>query len=114
MAPTTLDLSNLSRSMNEMLVLSALEEGSRHGYQLAIDVEERSAGLFAFKHGTLYPILHRLEGKKLIAGTWSNEGLRGRRKAYKLTPAGRAYANELRREWRAVMSTLSTIIGDGP
>jgi len=112
MAPAILDLSNLSRSLNEMLVLSALAEGSRHGYQLALDVEQMSGGLFGFKHGTLYPILHRLEAKKLIIGSWSDEGLRGRRKAYSLTDHGRAYAAELRDEWRAVMATLHRIIGE--
>ncbi len=114
MAAKRLDLSNLSRSLNELLVLAALERGPRHGYRLALDVESRSAGLFTFKHGTLYPILHRLEREKLIEGSWSDEGLRGRRRAYRLTAAGRAYAAELRVEWRQLMSSLERVTGEEP
>ena len=81
-----LDLSNLSKSLNEVLVLTALAGGARHGYQLAQEVEEQSGGLFKFRHGTLYPILHKLERQKLIKGRWSDEGKRGRVAA----PCGRS------------------------
>ena len=112
MVDKKLDLSNLSRSMNEMLVLAALEDGPKHGYRLALDVESSSDGLFSFKHGTLYPIPHRLERNQLIAGSWSNEGRRGRRRAYELTDAGRAYTTELRAEWRSFVSNLLRTIGE--
>ena len=56
----------LSRSCNELLVMAALDRGVIHGYQLAVEIEERSEGVFRFNHGTLYPILHRLEEKGLV------------------------------------------------
>lgn len=58
-----------------------------HGYQIATTIGERGDGYFHFKHGTLYPILHRLEEDGLIQGTWSKEGGR-RRKVYSLTHRG--------------------------
>ena len=61
------DTSNLSRSCNEALILGSLRGGPRHGYQLALEIEERSKGVFGFNHGTLYPILHRLEKAGLIS-----------------------------------------------
>jgi DNA-binding PadR family transcriptional regulator len=60
----------------------------KHGYQVALDVSERSGGLFTFQHGTLYPILHRLEKAGLLSGAWS-DGTGRRRKVYRLTPDGR-------------------------
>lgn len=48
-----------------------LGRGSMHGYQLAFECEQRGGGLFAFKHGTLYPILRTLEHDDLIQGLWS-------------------------------------------
>jgi DNA-binding PadR family transcriptional regulator len=111
MAGQHLDLSNLSKSLNEILVLTALADGTRHGYQLAQDVEERSSGLFRFKHGTLYPILHKLERQQLIQGRWSDEGRRRRRRAYELTAAGRTYAAALGAEWHQLLSTLFEMIG---
>ena len=85
-----LDIQAFARGMNELLVLAALRSGPRHGYQIALELERRSGGLFSLQHGTLYPILHRLERGGLIAGEWSRRGGR-RRKVYALTSPGRAH-----------------------
>ena len=82
------DAQGFARDIHELLVLAALRGEAKHGYQVALDVESESNGLFRFKHGTLYPILHRLEKDGSIAGSWSTEGGR-RRKVYTLTKAGR-------------------------
>jgi len=90
----------LSRSCNELLVMAALNRGMSHGYQLAVDIEERSDGAFRFNHGTLYPILHRLEEKGLVAGSWSDRSDGGRRrKSYALTEKGRKYLRTERAAW---------------
>jgi len=81
------DVQAFARDINELLVLSTLRDGPKHGYQIGLDVETESNGLFRFRHGTLYPILHRLEGEGLIRGTWSKAGGR-RRKVYSLTGSG--------------------------
>lgn len=85
---TDFDVQGFARDINVLLVLSTLREGPRHGYQIAIDVEENSNGLFRFRHGTLYPILHRLEEEGFIAGSWSSGGGGRRRKVYALTGSG--------------------------
>jgi PadR family transcriptional regulator PadR len=95
-----LEAQNLTRSCNEALILSALAAGPLHGYQLALVIEERSDGFFRFNHGTLYPILHRLEKDGLIAGAWSDEGPRRKRKSYTLTARGRRHLDGLRAGWR--------------
>jgi len=81
------DVQGFARDINELLILSSLRAGAKHGYQIALDVETDSNGLFRFQHGTLYPILHRLEEDGLIQGSWSREGGR-RRKVYALTRRG--------------------------
>ena len=95
MSTSPISIQGLPRSCNEALILACLAGGPRHGYQLALDLETRSGGAFRLKHGTLYPILHRLEQEALIEGAWDDEGPRGKRKAYRLTPAGQARAAEL-------------------
>jgi PadR family transcriptional regulator, regulatory protein PadR len=91
------DIQAFTKGLNELLVLGALGAGPRHGYQIVLDVERRSGGRFVFQHGTLYPILHRLEAEGLIAGRWE-EGAGRRRKAYRITAAGRRRISaELRR-----------------
>ncbi|WP_420438202.1 PadR family transcriptional regulator [Candidatus Palauibacter sp.] len=99
---------SLSKRINELLVLAVLDRGPAHGYQIALSVEERTGGAFSFQHGTLYPILHRLETDGHVRGTWSGEGRR--RKTYALTDAGRAElaagAAELERQFRALLALL--------
>lgn len=83
-----LDVLAFARHINELLVLGALSDEPKHGYQIALDTEARSGGLFVLQHGTLYPVLHRLEAAKLVRSAWREEGGR-RRRVYTLTKAGR-------------------------
>ena len=62
----------LLKGNTETLLLALLEVESMYGYQMAKEVDERSNGYFAFKEGTLYPALHRLERDSLIAGNWQD------------------------------------------
>ena len=98
----------LSKRINELLVLAVLERGPAHGYQIALSVEERTGGAFSFQHGTLYPILHRLEAEGRVRGQWGGEGRK--RKTYEITSAGRAEleagAAELERQFRALLALL--------
>ena len=98
MQRTMLEAQALAKTIHELLVLATLRDGDKHGYQIALDVEERSEGAFVFQHGTLYPILHRLEAEKLIRGRWSGGEGQRRRKVYALTAAGRRRLAE-GREW---------------
>lgn len=92
------DPQRFSRGLYELVVLAALADRTMHGYQVALEVAERSDGLFVLQHGTLYPVLHRLEKAKLVRSEWSEgEGVR-RRRVYALTGAGRKHlATELLR-----------------
>ncbi len=101
---------SLAKSCNEALILACLEEGARHGYQIALDIEEKGGGYFRFNHGTLYPILHKLEKEGLIKGAWSDEGPRGKRKSYGLTAKGRRYGARLRAGWRKFIEHFLEVV----
>ncbi|MGD8873108.1 MAG: helix-turn-helix transcriptional regulator [Gemmatimonadota bacterium] len=90
MNETDFDVQGFARDIHELLVLSTLRDTAKHGYQIALDVEADSNGLFRFKHGTLYPILHRLDAEGLIKGSWA-KGEGRRKKVYSLTAAGRRH-----------------------
>lgn len=98
----------LSKRINELLVLAVLDHGPAHGYQIALSVEERTGGAFSFQHGTLYPILHRLEADGRVRGLWQGEGRR--RKTYWITRAGRSDlavgGEELERQVHALLALL--------
>jgi len=108
---TDFDVQGFARDINVLLVLSVLRDGPKHGYQIAVDVESDSNGLFRFRHGTLYPILHRLESDGLIEGSWSREGRGRRKKVYSLTRSGQGYLSGGRDRIAEVLSGLMKMIG---
>jgi DNA-binding PadR family transcriptional regulator len=77
-----------------LAILSLLQEGPRHGYQLIKDLTERSGGLYRASAGTVYPTLQQLEDEGLV----QSDAQDGRR-TYRLTPEG---VGELEREKETV------------
>jgi len=106
---TDFDVQGFARDINELLVLSALRDEPKHGYQIALDVETDSNGLFRFRHGTLYPILHRLEDAGLIRGSWADEGGR-RKKVYALTERGRRHLSGETSRVHEIVSRLLSLL----
>lgn len=66
-------------------ILLSLSDATRHGYGIAKDVEERTAGDVKLGPGTLYGTLVRL----VAAGLVSEGPVSDRRRNYLLTPLGR-------------------------
>lgn len=91
MTATEFDPQRFSRSLYELVVLATLSDGAMHGYQIGLEVADRSNGLFVLQHGTLYPVLHRLEEAGLIRGRWSHPKGERKRKVYEMTAAGRRH-----------------------
>jgi PadR family transcriptional regulator, regulatory protein PadR len=106
-----IDIQAFAKGLHEMLVLRAIRDGPRHGYQIALDVEQQTDGMFVLQHGTLYPILHRLEAEKLIIGQW-DEAAGRRRKTYRLTAAGRSRLSAEGVRVRKVMDTVIRYAGE--
>jgi DNA-binding PadR family transcriptional regulator len=78
------------RAMQEatFMILTALADGSQHGYGIIADVQEISDGQVRLRPGTLYTALDRLRADELI-GVDREEIVDGRlRRYYRLTPAG--------------------------
>jgi len=70
------------------MILTALADGSQHGYGIITDVAEISGGRVRLRPGTLYTALDRLRVDGLI-GVDREEIVDGRlRRYYRLTPAG--------------------------
>ncbi len=67
--------------------------------------------MFGFNHGTLYPILHKLEKDGLIKGVWDTKSQARKRKNYELTPKGKKHIQSQRKAWREFMDCFSGIIG---
>ena len=100
-------LSEVRKGSAEVLVLNALDGRDRHGYDIARYIETQSGGAIEFHSATLYPTLHKLEKKGLIAGRWVERAGERRRRFYRITPAGRATLREQRKSWRVFVDALT-------
>ena len=95
----------------ELLILAQIEMRARHGYEIACEIERRSAGVVTFQPASLYPVLYRLERKGWIAGRWVEKAGQRRRRYYKLTPSGRKQLGEQRSSWSAFLAGLRQTAG---
>jgi len=102
---------NLKRGSMELLILSALEGGTRHGYEIGKLLEHRSGGKLEFRVSTLYSALYRMEDNGWIKGRWVEKEGERRRCYYALTPAGVAALETQRNEWKAFATVVNQVLG---
>jgi PadR family transcriptional regulator PadR len=105
-----MDVTNVKKAVSETLILGLLGERKMHGYEIGSEIERRSKGYFAFKHGTLYPVLHRLEAQGLVTGEWVMGREERPRKYYRLTKAGQGYRRESTAAWRDFVANITTLV----
>ena len=75
-------------------MLMALLESSKHGYEVAKFIEEKSNGFFRMPFGTLYPILHRLEKEGFVKVKFDDKDTLKAKKVYTLTKKGNALCKD--------------------
>lgn len=103
----------LLKGSTTILILSLLNKKEMYGYEMIKEIDARSKGVFSFKEGTLYPILHGLENENFIESYWeAGEGKR-KRKYYKITEEGKGILKEKEDEWKLFTSTVNQVIGEG-
>jgi len=102
------------RGTIELLILSTLAWGPRHGYAIARWLEEKSNDGFRAEEGTLYPALHRMEQRKLIASDWRVSELGRPAKFYQLTAAGKRELRKEAADWRAFAASVTLVLEATP
>lgn len=103
-------MDTLLPSLPTLLILSALERGPAHGYQIARRVEEDSAGILELKEGTLYPRLYRLEGEGLVVAQWETDPSGRQIRTYELTEQGRGQLEQDRRSWNTRKEAVDRVL----
>jgi transcriptional regulator len=83
-----------------LMVLRTLDVlGPQHGYGIARRIEQISEDLLAVNHGTLYPVLLKLEQEGAITATWGVSENNRRARFYRITKAGRRQLASERQHW---------------
>lgn len=101
---------DLLRDTLDLLILKTLSRGEMHGYDIAEYLEERSEEVLRVEEGALYPALHRLEIRGLLAAEWGVSDNNRRAKYYRLTAAGRKQLAEETAHWRRMSSAIARIL----
>jgi PadR family transcriptional regulator PadR len=99
----------IKRGTAELAILSVLEGGPLHGYEMARRIEQQTKGALRFTLAALYPMLYRIEQRGWIRGTWETSSNGRRKRCYRLTPAGRKKLSPLRREWAELFRALQRL-----
>ncbi|BBP91555.1 PadR family transcriptional regulator [Bacillus safensis] len=89
----------LLKGSTATLILSLLNERPMYGYEMIKELEAKSEGVFSFKEGTIYPILHNLETKRIHYLLLGRRGGNRKRKYYKINEQGKALMQEKKEEW---------------
>ena len=94
----------------DMLVLKMLTRGAMHGYAIAEFIQLTSEDVLRVEEGALYPALHRLELRGLLAAEWGLSDNNRRAKYYRLTAAGRKRLAVEAEHWERMTAAIGRIM----
>lgn len=83
---TGMDVPQGTLALMVLKTLSAM--GPLHGYGIARRIEQTANDLLSINHGTLYPVLLKLEQEGSIASEWGVSENKRRARFYRITRAG--------------------------
>ena len=98
------------RGTLDMLILKALRRYAMHGYSIAEFIEQSSDDVLRVEEGALYPALHRLELRGLLASKWGLSANNRRAKFYRLTAPGRKHLAQENASWCRLSGAVSRVM----
>jgi PadR family transcriptional regulator len=97
----------------DMLILKALSLQPMHGWGIAERIQQISGDVLRVQQGSLYPALHRLEGRGLLGADWRPSEDNRKAKYYRLTAAGRRLLATEQAEWQRFMTAVQQVMQAG-
>jgi len=98
----------------ETLILAVLESGPSYGYAIVKKLNERADGILQLGEGTIYPVLHRMEEKKLVASRWRLAENGRQRKYYRLVSKGHKALAVNRWQWQMLSAVMEKVLSSAP
>jgi PadR family transcriptional regulator PadR len=102
--------SDLPQGTLDMLILQVLALEPQHGYAIAQRLRQISRDVVRVPQGSLYPALHRLENRKVLAAEWKRSETGRDAKYYRLTPMGRTYLKTETENWERLSVAIGLIL----
>ena len=102
--------SDLPQGTLDLLILKVIALGPVHGYAIAQRLQQVSGDVVQVPQGSLYPALHRLENRALLAADWKDTDTGREAKFYRLTRKGRAALHVETASWRRLSDAIAVIL----
>jgi PadR family transcriptional regulator PadR len=102
--------SDLPQGTLDLLILKVIALGPVHGYAIAQRLEQVSRHVVQVPQGSLYPALHRLENRGLLAADWKETETGREAKFYRLTGKGRAQLEAETASWERLTEAVALIM----
>ena len=110
MEPTRPDL---PQGTLDLLILQIVALGPIHGYAIARRIQQISRDVLEVPQGSLYPALHRLENRRLLAASWKASETGRDAKFYRLTAKGRKALAAETANWARLAEAVGLILEEG-
>jgi len=102
--------SDLPQGTLDLLILKIVALGPIHGYGVAQRLQQVSRDVVQVPQGSLYPALHRLENRGLLAAEWTETQTGRDAKFYRLTRKGKAQLDMETASWRRLTGAVGLIL----
>jgi PadR family transcriptional regulator, regulatory protein PadR len=102
--------SDLPQGTLDLLILKIVALEPVHGYAIAQRLEQVSRGVVQVPQGSLYPALHRLENRGLLAADWEETESGREAKFYRLTRRGKTQLETEAASWQRLIEAIGLVL----
>jgi transcriptional regulator len=101
---------DLPQGKLDLLILKVVALEPVHGYAIAQRLQQVSQYVVQAPQESLYPALHRLENRGLVASDWKETATGREAKFYRLTRKGRAQLDAEAADWQRLSEAVRLIL----
>ena len=99
----------IKRGAASLAIVAILDEQTAYGYEIVKTLGER-ASFLQLEQGTVYPLLRRLEKRKMLASEWNYDDPTKPKKYYKLTADGKMALQMMTETWSVLSDELRRLL----
>ncbi|MFQ5967123.1 MAG: PadR family transcriptional regulator [Acidimicrobiia bacterium] len=103
--------SQLLKGVLDMCLLALISEEPSYGYEMVGKLQDR--GLTLVSEGSIYPLLSRLQRRRLVEAYFEESKEGPPRKYYRIRREGRTELARWQDEWKTLSDGVNTVLNGG-